>query len=361
MARRSRIRHFPVARLGPWLILGGGLGCGQAGPLPDTPAASVPAADPPRLQISRAERELGEIPVKTHVETFEIRNLGEQPLVIGHVERSCSCVDVSLPRSTIPPGEMTRLEVTIAPRKSEARTGTITIHSNDPLLSTTRIRLSWTARGAVSAEPHELQFGVVRPDVAASQTVRVKQDLRQLERPVPLQVRASPGGLLKARRIETVETEHEVIETWTVTLQASREQVESQGLIWLAEDGKNEPHQQLPVFWQVREPIDVAPSSLFLGSAAPDQRLERAVDITCDPDKTLEIAELEGMGDEFALTWRFERITPRHTRIHFEAIFPDRPGAYLKQVRIHLQAPTISTVELPVSCVVLGKEPSPSR
>ncbi len=49
--------------------------------------------------------------------TFLIENLGDEPLIIKRVERSCSCMKVSVSRRPIPPGGSRQMRVIYELRK----------------------------------------------------------------------------------------------------------------------------------------------------------------------------------------------------------------------------------------------------
>ena len=74
---------------------------------------------------------------------FECQNTGTQPLIFDHVETSCPCADVKLPRKPLKPGKSTRIKVTFHSKDLDDRgvsTNLITIFYNGPN-QFTRIRV----------------------------------------------------------------------------------------------------------------------------------------------------------------------------------------------------------------------------
>ena len=99
----------------------------------------------PVLEVDRTEWRMGKVPrneTRTHV--FTLRNTGDEPLIISQIRPSCkSCLGTVDGDKTLNPGESRPLRVTY--RAVDAygqRTMSVTIHSNDPVRSLVRLRLS---------------------------------------------------------------------------------------------------------------------------------------------------------------------------------------------------------------------------
>jgi len=73
---------------------------------------------------------------------FRLRNLGDQPLVIERVSRSCRCTSAEVEESTLEPGASTPLRVGLetpgVPGRVEER---VLLRSNDPDTPLLEIRL----------------------------------------------------------------------------------------------------------------------------------------------------------------------------------------------------------------------------
>ena len=64
---------------------------------------------------------------------FRLRNLGDQPLVIGQISRSCGCTGAIVEKTTVGPGESTPLRISLETRKASGRIEVrVVLPSNDP-------------------------------------------------------------------------------------------------------------------------------------------------------------------------------------------------------------------------------------
>ena len=257
--------------------------------------AATPTAKPggdPTMTVIQPTRSLGVIPLGTHVATFEVANTGLGPLAITQLERSCSCTQVAINRTTVPPGGKAQISVTISPKESEQKSATVTIHSNDTQSPRTRISVDWTARGAVSTDVHELDFGLVRPNVPVTRTLRIEKSLAQLPANCKIQVRSVPPGIMKAELKDSKESPERVEETWEITLQADENFKDQSGRLHLLFDGTAQGGLSLPVIWKIRNPIEASPSRLFLGVGSPSQKVTKFIELSADQGTALKILKI---------------------------------------------------------------------
>lgn len=96
------------------------------------PAAAVAQAGP-RAEVSQTIHDFGEVfedQALTH--TFEVKNVGDAPLIIKHIDSDCACTTSEADRR-IPPGGVGRIQLTIEPysvlRQFAKKT---TLFLNDP-------------------------------------------------------------------------------------------------------------------------------------------------------------------------------------------------------------------------------------
>jgi hypothetical protein len=326
------------------------------------PEAAVVAVmdepSPPRLQISRPTRDLGQIPLSPLVERFEVRNTGQEPLVIHRLEKSCGCVDVQLDETTIPAAATAVLEVRIAPRQPEEQSASVTLHSNDPLAEAARIVLTWTARGAVAVDVGELQFGIVRPGVTASRRVHITQDLQQLDAERDFRISGQPPGLFTARRMDVKRTETTIDEEWQIDLLVDHQTVETSGRLSVADPSDPVPLAWIQASWTVREAIDVTPRTLFLGSAAPRKKVSLSVNVSSDEGEMLEVASARHVGDAISVEVEVVVLDLQTARVDVEATLPEKPGTYLELLHIICSKPFEKEIEIPLACVVLDQPSS---
>lgn len=107
---------------------------------------SLQAVAQPRLTFRELMADAGTLSVgkaESRKVVFECKNTGTQPLIFDHVETSCPCADVKLPRKPLKPGKSTRIKVTFHSKDLDDRgvsTNLITIFYNGPN-QFTRIRV----------------------------------------------------------------------------------------------------------------------------------------------------------------------------------------------------------------------------
>lgn len=90
---------------------------------------------PPRIEITPASYDFGNIPyVKVETE-FQVKNSGGSPLEILSVSTSCGCTTAEIESVTLLPGAVTRLHVTFDPQLMGEEGDilrVVYIKSNDP-------------------------------------------------------------------------------------------------------------------------------------------------------------------------------------------------------------------------------------
>jgi predicted small lipoprotein YifL len=69
----------------------------------------------PKIEISPAERDLGQVQQKPLETTYTVRNGGVQPLEIARVYTNCDCTTASVDSKALAPGEETTLRVAMDP------------------------------------------------------------------------------------------------------------------------------------------------------------------------------------------------------------------------------------------------------
>ncbi len=69
----------------------------------------------PKIEITPAERDLGQMPQKHMETTYTVKNSGSQPLIINKISTSCDCTKAEVESTVIAPGATTVLRVTMDP------------------------------------------------------------------------------------------------------------------------------------------------------------------------------------------------------------------------------------------------------
>ncbi len=122
------------------LAVGAGVGYGwlQAAP-----------SEPPRIAVTPAEFDLGEIGPKLAVShVFTVTNAGGALLDISGVSTSCGCTTATIEATQLQPGESTALTVTFDPQAHDGSTGRflrlVYLRSNDPQTPEAQVKLRVT-------------------------------------------------------------------------------------------------------------------------------------------------------------------------------------------------------------------------
>ncbi len=307
---------------------------------------------PPSLVVVQPTRNLGLIDLGQRVESFEIANSGGSDLTIKSLRKSCGCVEVTLSRTTIPAGQSASLQVTISPRQPEQRATTITIESNDPLSSGSRVVVEWTARGAINTDREKLDFGVVRPGVPATHTLHVEKDATKVSALCKTVVKSTPAGVLKAQLKGESATTGMRTETWDITFQADETLTDTSGRLFLSFEGEDHGDILIPVSWQVRKVVQATPGSLFLGVGTPGEKLSKSIELTADPGVRLKVSNAQRQGGSIDFIAKLEEVNEGTTRVVIDATLPIKEGSYLGRLRVVCETPIGSVNEVPVTCVV---------
>lgn len=335
-----------------WIVIVLTMGCDAPNPDPLNVSLSQRTYDSPHLEIRRPIRELGRIPIEARTELFEITNHSARAIRIKSIEKSCSCVNASIPQKEIPPGETTHLEVLVSPRVPETRSVSLTIHVNDKDIASERAVLSWTAVGAISTDPEVLSFGTIRPQVVQNRRMRIIQDLNQLKTPMDVRLVGHPEELWKFRRLTDERRENEIEELWEIQLKVQSETVETAGRIAI-NNNESQTLTNVQATWNCRNPVSLAPDRLFLGSDFPSKLVERDLVIASEEGQILEIERLDYGGKDMKLEFAITPMSIRVTRVRVKALLPANDGAYTDTINVICRQPVGYQLELPVSCIVM--------
>ena len=104
----------------------------------------------PRIRVEPDGFDFGRVlPERMLRKEFRLRNLGDSPLVIERISRSCGCTEATTDVSTLEPGESTPLRVTMrTPTAPGAIQNEVLVRSNDAESPTLEIRLRATVVAA---------------------------------------------------------------------------------------------------------------------------------------------------------------------------------------------------------------------
>lgn len=94
----------------------------------------IDAYGPPTLSVDNLKHDKGLVAMDSQLhDRFWLTNTGNKPLIISNIETSCGCTSSQLKHSTLAPGQMEPLNVTIdTSLKLGPFTKTLDVYSNDP-------------------------------------------------------------------------------------------------------------------------------------------------------------------------------------------------------------------------------------
>jgi uncharacterized protein DUF1573 len=120
----------------------------MAGPSAEPSKPDPPAAPGPRIAVEPPSFDFGKaVPQKALTRAFNIRNFGDQDLVIESVSSSCGCTAALLDpaRKVVKAGGSAPLQVTLTTSASPGRMSkSVLVRSNDPARPTFEIKLQAT-------------------------------------------------------------------------------------------------------------------------------------------------------------------------------------------------------------------------
>ena len=247
--------------------------------VPDCSAAPVG----PRAEISCTQKDLGAVPLGiVFAHTFEIRNTGDQPLVVKIDQKSCSCVTSVLSGDFAPPGEALQVEVgvTQATDRKGVRSASITLATNDP--QNDHITLSLTGRFVLPVEvsPATINLGDV-PVGAVAQSglkIRLSQYLGML--PEITEVVASDKRLV-VERVPISETGANDVMQYRVTLKEPGDTPGGPCYIEVHSNSSVTPVIEVPVRFKVLYPVNIKGglNVLDLGILEPGQQAVKNAEV----------------------------------------------------------------------------------
>lgn len=324
--------------------------------VPLTAASQNPgteAGSGPRLIMSEAERDLGQLdPRDTHPTIdIPIRNAGHASLEIRRIRSSCTCISANVASSSVPPGGETtlRLRLLQVPLVSYFAEE-VFIYSNDGARPLTKFRLSGSAKNELKLIPPAVGLGAMyRGDV--SKTVAKIQVLSFDGGPLP-QLRVVPSDpAIQAKARPLGDGSYEVETTFASTIPTGK----FNGTLRLESGDPARVLGEIPVLAVILGELDPYGRRIDFGfipegqPAAVTFRLERrgTREIhVLNADSQLPVpskVEVTPEGNDFKLVLRIGP-APALTRL-------------LGHVELHTDNPDEPLIRIPVAGGVLSKAP----
>ena len=355
-----RRRSLAAAGLLAALVLPG---CGGADRPAAPTAAAGPPAGPPRASFETDEIDLGQVAVTPagHTARFSVMNRGLSDLRILNLSLSCTCTEAVPTAGRLAPGEAGEIRVTVTPAQAERRSAAVTVATDDPRRPQTRLRVRWEAVAPRRFEPDALDFGRVRPGQTLTRTVALP--VRPLAAGNAGDGRAaSPGRVgpptaTKSLAADPAPAGGGRADRVTVTLTAPTVLGPGRGRVTVPlTDGFTE-QLTLPVRWDVRDTVEVLPSRLYLGEAAPGAPLTGRLTVLADGPLEVESAILGGFPDASATVRPVSveeagETSTRRAAVTVAAAAPSAVGPHTADLTLTIAAPDRRTLTVPVSVLV---------
>ena len=308
------------------ILLLGVFGCGSA-------STEVIAPRSPRLFIKEHTIELGDVFLQPDIRRVDVQlsNIGIGELHITEFQRSCTCTEIDVDRTSIPTGEDASLGILVTIKEPGKRSASVTIHSDTDDGNPQLVTVYWTGIAPIICVASSVDFGSVRPDQTVERIVRLTR-----RNPKSRLVSLTSSG--EELTVGTIREDGKFIDV-PVTLSAgTRRGRRSAQLVVKVEEGWPE-EVSLPVHWNVRDPIEANPEKLFLGSVIPNQRVRRRVIISSLDGATVNLGTITAAPDPNSMSFTMNGLESGQMVLDIDWTAPSDIGVSRGQVRIQVVAP----------------------
>jgi hypothetical protein len=330
-ARQGR-RMTRVAAAGGFLLLSlVHVGC----------APEIDKPDGPMLLVLGAQhRDLGDLPVslnQPHVETSEIENVGSRTAEILKLEASCACSSVVIDRTIIDPGVRATVRMRLSLKSPGEKSASVEVWTVGAPATPTRVSLRWNVHRPVEVDPPALDFGALQPGSRAAKVIRI---LRRPSSPADacriVSIEIHPPDDLRVTSWET-DSWDPLAESLQVELEGSERGKEGAASVRLLLDDPELPIIEIPVSWHVPKLVEVAPSSVFLGSLQPGTVVQRSALLEADglgPEDVLGVAFAD---PNVPLPFTVRALSENVVLVQFSITAPNESGRWRRRLSIELR------------------------
>ena len=271
----------------------------QPAPVP-APAAAAPAAQPapvtgpaPKLTCAEPTHSFGEVDEDQKVEhEFIIKNEGDAPLENISTKTSCGCTVAKLDKTTLAPGEETKIAATLSVKGRQGELSkTITVSSNDPVTPNFVLTLTGSVTAPIMYEPRMFNFGKVVGKTPEPQTIVLRSTKDAFK--VTNATCSEPSIAITYNSIE----EGKACEV-TATMNSLPAAGTLNAVVTLDTDHPRRPKLVISAFADVTGPLDVSPRTIvFRQSDDPAQKITQVVKIAPGSVTSFEVTEVVSPDD----------------------------------------------------------------
>lgn len=237
---------------------------------------------PPVLGLAPNEVDLGRFILGLDVDaevTATVTNLGGGELIIDKVIPTCNCAKIRFPKEALRSGENGELSVTLRlGRDAGEHSARLAVFSSDPQLPTRGLPIKWTMTHAVRFSPANLDFGAFETEQKREASITAVVEAKICAKGIRIKGVAASDGLaceLIARPPDSLDSAAPGTYWLRVELWPKLSLEEQYGAIHVLLSDAALPALVLPVKWWCRPPIVAIPTSFFLGSLQPGERVSR--------------------------------------------------------------------------------------
>ncbi len=296
----------------------------------------------PKAEFPQPEHNFGTVWIGGMLEhTFEVRNVGDQPLVINQVKPSCGCTLAGDYDKTVAPGATGKIPVRIDTKKVSGNfMKTIRVTSNDPADTNAVLTISGNVREYIQ-HPRTVNMGTLQPHEEKTEIFALTNNSDQ-----PMKLTLSNPNIGTGYTAELIEKEPgKVVELLLHGKPPYKEGRNSEYIV-ITTNRQEQPELKIRLAADVLPRLEVQPNVVVISQAMPKettqtlyinnygnspvQLLDAKVD---DPRLTLERNEIEP-GARYSVTVKIPQMYQ-----------PERPG---KTIVLTLDDPQTPLVEIPV-------------
>ncbi len=252
------------------------------------PTGSAPA-NAPRLKLSTNVWDFGTKwygePCSTEV---TISNIGNAPLEILRVRRSCGCTVAQPQKRKLAPGESVSMKITYNTRKNRKNVSqTITLETNDPTQPRVPIRIKGVVQHLFDAKPgNRVVFGRLERESDVKQVIELHNNMKE---PVYLKLKAGCETGPFDVKFETIEDG--VAYRLTVATRPPLKIGANVAEVELETGLERFPTMLIPISAYVAPRVAVMPTRLFV-TPKITRSFQRLIRVTYRPEKPIRITRI---------------------------------------------------------------------
>lgn len=228
----------------------------------------------PRANIDNQLADLGVLkPGQAAEHVFKIKNTGDGPLVLDHIQASCGCTILSSQNAVIPPHETFELKARMtAQNYAGTQAVAIAFDSNDPSVLREKLMVKALVDPSVVFRPQVIDIGEVAPEkLPAKERVVIEpvfnRKLKKLRIEDPKE-----DDYIQADIVQSTNPDQAVVNV-TVTSGAPWGNMD-RFLVISSEDGLR---LSIPIVGRIIGPIHSDPSSIFWGKISKQNKVDQNV------------------------------------------------------------------------------------